>query len=249
MSRHAVVAGGSSGLGAAIGAELRRRRWGVTSLARRAAPPESADRSLRCDVTDDAALRTSLKAGARDGGAIDALVWAAGTPVMGATDAIPADAARAAFDTSFWALQGAVRAVLPAMRARRAGAILLVSSLAALRAVAHEAYYAAAKAAAARWLECLALEVAADGLRVHVLYPGYVETGFLERGGWWGMAGPPPVRGSGVTPRDVARAAADMLDGGASRRVLGWRERTIVLADRVVPGLYDRLVARRVRRA
>jgi hypothetical protein len=56
---------------------------------------------------------------------------------------------------------------------------------------------------------------------------------------------PPRVRGSGVSPEDVARAAADMLEGGADRRVLGWRERSIVLADRLVPGLYNHLAARR----
>jgi short-subunit dehydrogenase len=248
VKRHAVVAGASSGIGAAIGAELRRRAWSVSSLARRVADAASADRSFACDVTQDRALCDALAGAARDGGAIDALVWCAATPVMGATTAVPGDAARAAFETSFWAMQTAVCAVLPSMIERGTGALLGVSSLAALRAVTHEAYYAAAKAAAARWLECLALEVEDRGVRVHLLYPGYIETGFLERGGWWGMKEPARVRGSGVTPSDVAHAAAEMLEGGADRRVLGWRERSIVLADRLLPGLYDRIVARRVRR-
>jgi hypothetical protein len=77
------------------------------------------------------------------------------------------------------------------------------------------------------------------------------------------------VRPMGRTP-DIAVVGADGLVGGAlagalgdalvygrprdgeahvRQRVIGWRERTIDLADRIAPGLYDRLVLRqRVRR-
>jgi short-subunit dehydrogenase len=244
MSEQALVVGASAGLGAAIGAELRRRGWAVTGIARRESPPESADRSLACDVTDDEALRRAL-AQAASLGPLDALVWCAGTPVMGRTLAVPHDAARAAFATSFWGMELAVRTVLPSMLERRRGAVLAVLSLAALRAVRYEAYYAAAKAAAARWLECLAQEVEHAGVHVKCLYPGYVETGFLERGGWWGMNGPMRVRGSGVTPGRVACAAADLLASSRASAVLGWREKAIVLSDRLAPGLYDWVAKRR----
>jgi 3-dehydrosphinganine reductase len=245
MKDHAIVVGASAGLGAAIGAELLRRGWTVSGLSRRAAPAESADRSFACDVTDDEALRRALSDATIALGPPEALVWCAASPAMGRTLSVPRDAARAAFETGFWAMESAVRLVLPEMARRRRGTILAVLSLAALRAVPHEAYYAAVKAAAARWLECLASEAAEDDVRVKCLYPGYVDTGFLERGGWWGMSEPPHVRGSGVTPRDVARAAANMLHGGPARAVLGWREKAIVLGDRLAPGLYDRILRSR----
>ena len=150
MRQHAIVVGASSGLGAAIGAELRRRDWAVTGIARRQPPPGSVDRAMPCDVTEDDTLRDVL-AEAASVAPVDALVWCAGTPVMGRTLSVPPDAARMAFATSFWAMELAVRTVLPSMVERRRGTVLAVLSLAALRAVPHEAYYAAAKAAAARW--------------------------------------------------------------------------------------------------
>jgi 2-hydroxycyclohexanecarboxyl-CoA dehydrogenase len=248
MREHALVVGASGGLGSAIGTELRRRGWTTSGIARRAAGREAVDQALACDVTDDDALRRAIAHAASSLGDPAALVWCAGTPVMGRTTAVPREAARATFATSFWAMDTAVRAVLPSMLDRGRGAILAVLSLAALRAVPHEAYYAAAKAAAARWLECLALEVEPAGVRVRCLYPGYVDTGFLERGGWWGMKAP-AVRGSGETSVSVARAAVDLLESPHARAVVGWRERAIVLADRVAPGLYDRLLRRRAARA
>lgn len=245
MKEHAVVVGASAGLGAAIGAELRLRGWRVAGISRRAPPASSVDRAFACDVTDDAALEWALGEAARILGPVDALVWSAGTPVMGRTLAVPPAAARAAFASTFWAMELAARTVLPSMLERGHGTLLAVLSLAALRAVPHEAYYAAAKAAAARWLECLSHEVGSAGVKVKCLYPGYVNTGFLERGGWWGMKGPPTVRGSGVEPEDVARAAADLLRSSRSSAVLGWREKAIALGDRIAPGLYDWVLRRR----
>jgi short-subunit dehydrogenase len=246
--RHAIVVGASSGFGAATGAALRRSRWIVTGISRRPAAQGSADQTLSCDVTDPAALQGALDQAETSQGPARALVWCAGTPVMGRTLEVPVAAAREAFETTFWAMQTAVRAVVPGMVTRGQGAVLVVLSIAALRAVPHEAYYGAAKAAAARWLECLAHEVEPQGVAVKLLYPGFVDTGFLERGGWWGMASPPHVRGSGVAVDDVARAACELLEGRGSRRVLGWRERAIVLGDRVAPGLYDRVLRLRGRR-
>lgn len=239
------MAGASSGIGAAIGAELRHRGWRVSGLSRRAPPQASVDRAFSCDVTERAALRCALDA-ARDAlGPVDALVWCAAVPAMGRTLDVPQQAARAAFETSFWSMEDAVRAVVPPMIQRGSGAILAVLSLAALRAVPYEAHYAAAKAAAARWLECLAHEVEPRGVRVKTIFPGYVDTGFLERGGWWGFDAVPRVRGSGVSPEDVARAAAALLEGGGTRAIVGWREKAIALADRFAPGLYDRVLRRR----
>ncbi len=247
MKRHAVVVGASSGFGAATGAELRRRGWAVSGLSRRAPPAASVDQSFPCDVTEDEALERALADAAAALGPVDTLVWCAGTPVMGRTLDVPSSAAREAFETTFWAMQSAVRLLVPGMVARGHGQVLVVLSIAALRAVPHEAYYGAAKAAASRWLECLAHEVEAQGVAVKMLYPGFVDTGFLERGGWWGMPSPPRVSGSGLGADDVARAVCDLLESRGGRRVLGWRERGIVMADRLAPGLYDLLLRRRAK--
>lgn len=242
MKHHAVVVGASSGLGAAIGVELRTRGWAVSGISRHTPPADAVDRAYACDARDGHAMAAALFEVTQALGTPLAFVWCAGVPVMGRTLAVPPDAAREAFDTSFWAMERGVRAVLPGMLQHRRGTVLAILSLAALRAVPYEAYYAASKAAAARWLECVAHEVEGRGVRIKCLYPGYVDTGFFERGGWWGLSEPPRVRGSAVTPAQVARAAADLLDGSRARAVVGWRERVIVAADRLAPGLYDRVL-------
>ena len=58
----------------------------------------------------------------------------------------------------------------------------------------------------------------------------------------------PVGSGSGVTADDVAQTVCAIVEGRRASTVLGWRESAITLADRLVPGAYDRLLARRMRR-
>jgi short-subunit dehydrogenase len=238
VSGHAIVIGSSSGIGAAVARKLSTAGYDVTGVARRETP---GVRSIRGDVAKD--LAGPLDEAIAAAGVPAVVVYAAGVPVMGQTTAVPYAMARSSFEVNFWGLDAAVRHLLPRMSEAKKGSIVAVLSLAALRAVPHETYYAAAKAACARYLECVAHEAARDGIRVDYICPGYIETGFLERGGWHGME-VPTVKGSGVSPDDVAAAVLELAEGKRRGRVLGWRERVITLADRVAPGLYDRWLAR-----
>ncbi len=246
MSEHAIVIGASSGIGAAIGTALRARGTRVSGLARRDCPPSAADASFACDVAKEGEIETAIDRATDRFGAPTILVYSAGLGAMGRTLEIPADAARASFDVNFWGLDRAVRHTLPGMRTRGSGCVLAVLSLAALRAIPHEAYYAAAKAAAARYLDCLAHEVERDGVAIRYLCPGFIDTGFLEKSAWYGMSAP-TVQGSGVRPEDVARAAVAMIDGRRRGKVVGWRETAITIGDRIAPGLYDAILRRRGR--
>lgn len=244
---HAVVVGASSQIGRAIAEALSERGLVVSGLARSAPSGAPYAAGFACDVAlEGSATEALARAGER--APIDVLVYAAGAGAMGRTLDVPEEVAAGAFAVNFWGLDQCVRAVVPGMQTRRRGAVLAVLSLAALRAVPFEAYYAASKAAAARYLECLALELAASHVDVHYVAPGYIDTGFFERGGFHGMA-PPTVRGSGTTPADVAQRAVALLEGRPRSPVLGWRERTIRFADRVAPGLYDRHLRRGLRRS
>ena len=57
----------------------------------------------------------------------------------------------------------------------------------------------------------------------------------------------PAASGSGVTAEDVAQTVCAFVEGRRARTVLGWRESAITLADRLLPGAYDRLLERRMR--
>ena len=249
MKRHAIVVGASSGIGAAIVTELMDAGWDVSALARRAPPSDapSASRWIRCDVTDDASVARAIAEALDGGGTPSALIYSAGVGAFGRTLDVPELSSRSAFEVNFWGVERVVRRVHPVMTAAGAGAIVVVLSIAALRAVPFEAHYGASKAACARWLDCLALESEASGVRVRYLAPGYVPTGFLERAGWHGLD-VPVVNGSGVEAADVARAVVAIAEGRRSRAVFGWRENAISLVDRLLPGAYDRVLRGRIRR-
>jgi short-subunit dehydrogenase len=243
MSRaHAIVIGSSSGLGRAVARRLKAGGHVVSGLARRDSPADAVDSSHSCDVTDAGSLHAALAGAMGAHGPPDVLVYAAGMPAMGRTLAVPLADARRCFEVNFWGLDRAVREVLPVMTERQNGAILALSSIVALRAVPYEAFYAASKAAAARYLGCLAHEGARVGVRIRYLNVGYVDTGFAERGSWFGMDAPKGASGSGVTPADVAEAAVRLLASDRISDVIGWKERAITIVDRLVPELYDRLL-------
>jgi NAD(P)-dependent dehydrogenase (short-subunit alcohol dehydrogenase family) len=241
---HAVVVGGSGAFGRALMRRLRADHAAVSCLSR--SPGEDPAEHVPCDVTSEASVAAAVAEAEDRSGPIDVCVYTAGSPVMGAALAVPLDAARASFEANFWGLERLARVVTPRMVERRRGAFGAVLSIAALRAIPYEAHYGAAKAAAARYLECLRLELEPSGVRVRYLAPGYVATGFLERGGWFGLE-PPVVHGSGVTADDVAAAIVRQLHAHGTGAVFGVRERAIALADRVAPGLYDHVLARRMR--
>ena len=242
--RHVLVVGGAGGLGAAVVRRLVEARVAVSVAGRRrcALPGVRASRVVDATAADWEMLYEELDgAGA---GPLDGIVFVAGAAVYGRTAQIPADRARRLFELNFWACAQAATAAARRWSARGApGTFVGVLSLVARRAVPFEAHYAASKAAAARFLECLDLEHAAGGLRFVPVYPGTLRTAFRREAEWFGVA--PADDGGGTEPADAARAIVAVLQGKRRTRVIGWRERTIDLADRLAPELYDRAVLRR----
>jgi short-subunit dehydrogenase len=238
--RHVLVIAPHGEVGGAVAHELKRRGLRVSGAGR--TPPEAGivDAFYAIDFAD--ASWPTLYDKAAAGGPLDGIVYAAGCASFGRTAAIPPEEARAAFEVNFWALAGAAQAA--AVRWSRdttPGCFLAVLSIAGRRAIPFEAYYGASKAAAVRFLEALQLE-SSSGVRFIGACPGIVRTSFRDRAPWHGMTA--PKSDYGATPQAAASALCDLLAGSRRSRLLGWRERTIDLADRFLPGLYDRLVLR-----
>jgi NAD(P)-dependent dehydrogenase (short-subunit alcohol dehydrogenase family) len=172
-TRTALVTGASSGIGSLVAAQLAATGWRVLAASRRAlAPPGCV--GLAMDVDDDASVARALV----DVRQLDAVVLCAGWGLAGAIEDTPAAEARAQFETNFFGAHRVVRAVLPAMRARREGHVVLVSSLAAAVPLPYQAFYSASKAALSSYAEALRLELAPSGVRVSCIEPGNFRTGF-----------------------------------------------------------------------
>lgn len=184
-----LVTGCSSGFGRATVQELVARGHEVVATARR--PEAIADLDvascLRLDVDDDASVRAAIAAA----GDVEAVVNNAGLGVLGPVERLPFGECRRLFETNFFGAVRIIQAVLPAMRARGSGTIVNVSSVAGRVGPPFEGFYAATKFALEGMSEALYFEVGHFGIRVRIVEPGIVSTGFQGRVLRYGMDEPP----------------------------------------------------------
>jgi 3-oxoacyl-[acyl-carrier protein] reductase len=170
-----IVTGGAGGLGTAISADLRAAGRTVVSLDRVAAAGES----FVLDVADESAVGDAVARMAERHGGIDALVCASGTVEEHPLAEMPIAAWRSVVDASLTGTFLAIRAVLPAMIAARAGAIVAFSSGYGTTGYRNGANYAAAKAGIEALVKSAALENARFGIRANCIAPGPVATPML----------------------------------------------------------------------
>jgi NAD(P)-dependent dehydrogenase (short-subunit alcohol dehydrogenase family) len=114
-------------------------------------------------------------------GRIDVLVNNAGYGHLGTVEDVPLEDVRVLFETNFFGLVGMIKAVLPAMRARRSGHIVNIASVGGLVGYPGSGYYCAAKFAVVGLSESLWWELAPLGVKVTVVEPGPFETDFSTR--------------------------------------------------------------------
>jgi len=126
-------------------------------------------RVLALDVTDPESIAAALEAS----GPIDVLVNNAGIGLFGAFEATPMATTREVFETNTFSVMAMTQAVIPQFRARRSGVVVNVTSSTTLAPMPLVAVYTASKTAVEGFTASLAHELAAFGVRVKLVEPGY----------------------------------------------------------------------------
>ncbi len=130
------------------------------------------------DVTDDASVAAGVAEVLEVAGRIDVVVNNAGYGLAGAVEDCDLDEVRRQFDTNVFGVLRVCRAVLPQMRARGEGLIVNVGSLGGLFGLPFQGIYCGTKFALEGISEALRHEVAPLGVKVTVVEPGDIATGF-----------------------------------------------------------------------
>ena len=177
MDKVAIVTGASAGIGRACADRLCRRGWTVVGTSRRGTS-SGEWAGLVMDVDQDASVRAGVAEVLARHGRVDAVVAGAGWGLAGAVEQTAVDEAKAQLETNFWGAVRIVQAVLPAMRARGEGRLVLVSSIGGVVALPFQGFYSASKFALEGLGEALAYEVAPFGISVTLVQPGNVRTEF-----------------------------------------------------------------------
>ncbi|MFI6323208.1 2,3-dihydro-2,3-dihydroxybenzoate dehydrogenase [Nonomuraea sp. NPDC050556] len=220
--RVALVSGATGGIGAAVVAALASAGAKVAACdLREPAPDGPGVQPYVVDVADGAAVRKVVDRVEREVGPIDICVNVAGILRPGGV----LDYADDDWERTLAVNAGGVfhlsRHVAAAMAPRRRGAIVTVASNAARVPRAGLAAYAASKAAAQMFTQCLGLELAAYGIRCNVVAPGSTDTPMLAQLGGDPIAGDPAAYRAGIplgriaTPADVADAVCFLVSDQA----------------------------------
>ena len=235
--RVTIVTGASSGIGAAVAAELAARGDALLLAARRTAelealafrldPSGSRVRALTADLTRPEDRERLLDAALAAFGRVDALVNNAGTTVRRGhwwDDPDPLRVLRLNLDAPI----ELTRLVLPAMRARGAGRLVFIGSVAGR--VPASGIYSASKFGIRGFALALRRELLGSGVEVSLVAPGFVRSE-MTRGVRLPMPG----------PEGVARAVAEVLSHPRAEVIVPGVYALLAALERLFPAVGDRV--------
>ncbi|OHV28861.1 MULTISPECIES: SDR family NAD(P)-dependent oxidoreductase [Pseudofrankia] len=219
-----VVTGGASGIGEACARALVDEGrpvvlWDLNQSVVDVAASLGMS-AVVLDVTDAAAVAAAVEASVATLGGVDGLVHAAGVVSIDPIGALSADLWDKVLDVNLRAHALVSQALLPSLRAAPGAAIVGISSIEALQGNGAIPAYCASKAGLLGLTRSMAHQLAADGIRVNAICPGYIETPMIAT-----ALDVPGLRekfekrsplGRLGQPADVANAAAFLLSPKAA---------------------------------
>lgn len=187
----ALVTGGTKGIGAATAVVLASRGAEIAIAARH---NDEESQATKCQVEERgrSCLMITADMGKPDDarrcvrevvdhfGAIDVLIHNAGGLVPGGLFEVTPEAWHKAFDVHVHAAYHLCREAIPSMQKKKEGAIILIGSVAGIRALPTNIAYQVAKGALPQFARALAREFADDNIRVNCVAPGIIRTRFHD---------------------------------------------------------------------
>ncbi|WP_104500819.1 SDR family NAD(P)-dependent oxidoreductase [Acinetobacter indicus] len=179
------ITGASSGLGKALAKECALQGADVILTARRYEELEKVRVTLLnperhvlvcADITDESQVRHAYAQVLAAKGRIDWLINNAGLSQRALIQDTTMQTERAIMEVDYFSQVFLTKTVLPTFIAQKSGRIAFVSSVAGLLGTQYRASYSAAKAAIHMWANSLRAEVAQEGVKVSVIFPGFVKT-------------------------------------------------------------------------
>ena len=190
--RTIVITGASRGLGLASSAHLYKQGWRIVAAMRsvdaglerlRAATGASVDDprlvGIKLDLGDSSSIAQAATDIVEHVGAPDVIVHNAGLAAAGSAEETPMEAWHQLFATNLFGPVELTKALLPAMRKKGRGRIVVISSQGGIRGMPGISTYSASKGALERWAESMSQEIAPFGLGVTILVTGTFKTEIL----------------------------------------------------------------------
>jgi short-subunit dehydrogenase len=257
--KRVLIAGASSGLGAALATEVSSRGCAALCLAARrseqlvsvAASCSGPDVST---VSFDACASSSNIESVADeaveklGGRCDVLLYCAG--VGQRTLAVETDAAAHAqlMGANFEGAVSLTRCLLPRMLSQGTGSIAVISSVQGRFGQPYRSSYAAAKAAVFGYFDALRAEVCGRGVQVTVVAPGYIATNHSASAFGASTSAPDASAASGIQPAELAVSVADAVAAGTPELVASQPSGRVAMWLRTIwPRAFFRIMAAKVK--
>jgi NAD(P)-dependent dehydrogenase (short-subunit alcohol dehydrogenase family) len=180
--RVVIVTGGARGIGLAIARAFNDEGAAVTSLD--IEPVEGGDSRIehvRCDVSNSAAVDSTVQDVVDRHGQLDVMVANAGIGGGGPIAELDDDLIRRVIDVNLFGVVACCRAAARVMIPRKRGAIVTIGSIFGQDPPAGSAVYGATKAGVTALTKSLARELGAHGIRVNCVSPGHIETDLYAR--------------------------------------------------------------------
>ena len=184
--KHALVTGGTRGIGAGISSTLKQAGYKVTATYHgnderaQSFQKEFGVCVHKWDVSDFEACQSNVDLITKTYGPVDILINNAGITRDGFLHKSTTDMWDDVINTNLSSCYNMVRCVIESMRARNFGRIVNISSINGVKGQIGQVNYAAAKAGIIGFTKSLALESAAKGITVNAIAPGYIATDMVR---------------------------------------------------------------------